>query len=151
VILDALAQGPAYAALNDRFTGAFAFLRSVNQSTAVGRHEIDGDSIYALVQRHTTKPISEKKMEVHRRYIDIQYVVHGREVIAWTPLSNLSNPTMAFDPAADAALYDFPRDFVPLQVAQGNFAIFFPQDGHAPSCAWGDPAEVLKVVVKVQV
>jgi YhcH/YjgK/YiaL family protein len=151
MILDALAQGPAYVRLNPRFDRAFAFLRSVTPATPVGRHEIDGEEIYAFVQQHETKLLAEKKLEVHRRYIDIQYVVRGREVIAWAPLAALSNPTMLFDPAVDAALYTCPPDVVPVQVSAGHFALLFPEDAHAPSCAWDTPAEVLKVVVKVQV
>jgi YhcH/YjgK/YiaL family protein len=40
---------------------------------------------------------------------------------------------------------------VSVQLRAGQFALLFPEDGHAPSCAWDAPAEVLKVVVKVMV
>jgi biofilm protein TabA len=58
---------------------------------------------------------------------------------------------MAFDEKVDAALYTGIPDMVPVQMRAGQFALLFPQDGHAPSCAWDAPAEVLKVVVKVMV
>lgn len=150
MILDALAQGPAYAALNPRFARAFAFLRSVTPESAIGRHDIDGDEIYAFVQAHSTKPVADKLFEVHRHYIDIQYMVRGREIMAWAPLGSLGAPSQAFDAAIDAALYPFPAHAVHVPVVAGQFAIFFPADAHAPSCAWGDPADVLKVVVKVK-
>ena len=51
----------------------------------------------------------------------------------------------------DAALFAGIPEAVPLQLRAGQFALLFPQDGHAPSCAWDEPAEVLKVVVKVMV
>lgn len=151
MILDTLAQGPAYQALNPRFARAFAFLRSITPESTVGRHEIDGDEIYAFVQAHATKPIAEKKFEVHRQYIDIQYMVRGREIMAWAPLASLGAPSQAFDAAIDAALYPFPAHAVHVPVVAGQFAIFFPEDAHAPSCAWGEPADILKVVVKVKV
>jgi len=69
----------------------------------------------------------------------------------WAPLADLKECTMAFDPAVDAALYKCIAEMVPIQVLPGQFALLFPEDGHAPSCAWGAPAEVLKVVVKVMV
>ena len=88
---------------------------------------------------------------MHRKYIDIQYIVNGREVIAWAPLAELKECTMPFDPALDAALYKGIPDMVSVQLRAGQFALLFPEDGHAPSCAWDVPAEVLKVVVKVMV
>lgn len=151
MILDTLAQGAAYQSLNPRFASAFAFLRTVRPDTRVGRHEINGEEVFALVQQHATKPVSEKKLEVHRRYIDIQFIVRGREIIAWTPLATLGEPSMAFDTKVDAALYPYPPEAVPVGLSPGQFMILFPEDAHAPSCVWGEPAEVLKVVVKVQV
>lgn len=151
MILDTLSQGHLYHPLNPRFARAFAFLRSVTPETAVGRHEIAGDELYAIVQRHHTKAIAEKQLEVHRRYIDIQHMVRGREIMGWAPLASLGAPSMAFDVSMDAALYPYPEHAIQVPVVAGQFAIFYPEDAHAPSCAWGDPAEVLKVVVKVQV
>ncbi len=151
MILDTLAQGAAYHSLNPRFARAFDFLRTVRPDTRIGRHEIDGDEVYALVQQHLTKPVSEKKLEVHRRYIDIQYVVRGREIIGWTPLATLGEPSMAFDSKLDAALYPYASNTIPVRVLPGQFMILFPEDAHAPSCVWDEPVEVLKVVVKVQV
>lgn len=151
MIFDTLAQGPAYLSLNPRFKRAFEFLRAVTPATPVGRHEIDGEEIYAFVQQHATKVPAEKKMEVHRRYIDIQFMLRGREIIAWAPLATMGTPTMEFDPKVDAALYAYPPDAVEVPVVAGQFMILFPEDAHAPSVAWGEPAEVLKVVVKVAV
>jgi YhcH/YjgK/YiaL family protein len=151
MILDILANHTQYAGISPRFARAFAFLQQLPADAAVGRHEIDGEEIYAFVQQHATKPVAEKLLEVHRRYIDIQYMVRGREIIQWAPLADLRECTMAFDPKVDAALYKCTPDMVPVPLLPGQFTILFPEDGHAPSCAWGDPAEVRKVVVKVQV
>lgn len=151
MILDILANHAQYAAISPRFARAFAFLRQLPADAAIGRHEIDGEEIYAFVQKHMTKPIAEKQLEVHRKYIDIQYVVNGKEVIYWAPLAQLKEVTMPFDPAVDAALFKGITDMVPVPVRPGQFVLLFPEDGHAPSCAWDAPAEVLKVVVKVMV
>lgn len=151
MILDTLRQAHQYHALSPRFEKAFAFLKQVTDQTPVGRHEIAGDDIYAFVQQHSTKPVSERQYESHRQYIDVQYVQRGREIIYWAPLPLLTNVTMPFDAEKDAALYGLIPDGVPVQVRAGQFALLFPEDGHIPSCAWDQPAEVLKVVVKVRV
>jgi len=151
MILDTLAQSSQYAALSPRFAKAFAFLGGMKADLAPGRHEIDGEEVYASVQRHFTKPVAERQYESHRKYIDIQYIHTGREIMYWAPLPLLTKVTMPYDEKGDAALYALIPEGVPLQVSAGQFTIFYPQDGHVPSCAWDQPAEVFKVVVKVRV
>ena len=151
MILDTLSQWHQYNAISPRFEKAFAFLQLVTDQTPVGRHEIDGEDVFAFVQQHSTKSVQERQYESHRKYIDVQFFQRGREVIYWAPLPLLTNVTMPFDVEQDAALYGLIPEGVPFQVRAGQFAILFPEDGHIPSCAWDQPAEVLKVVVKVRV
>ena len=151
MILDTLHQSSTYKALSPRFENAFAFLRQVTDQTPVGRHDIAGDDIFAVVQRHFTKTVGERQYESHRKYVDIQYIQRGREVMYWAPLPLLKNVTMPFDLEQDAALYGLIDEGVPVPVSAGQFTVFFPEDGHIPSSAWGEVAEVLKVVIKVRV
>jgi YhcH/YjgK/YiaL family protein len=151
MILDSLPLWRRYAALNPRLARGFEFLEKLPSDPAVGRHEIDGDSVYALVQRYHTRPVEQMQFEAHRRYIDIQYLASGCEVIQWAPLASLAAATKPYDAVTDAALYATTPGMTPMQLQAGQFAILFPDDAHAPCCAWGDLAEVLKVVVKVEV
>jgi YhcH/YjgK/YiaL family protein len=151
MILDSLPLWRRYAALNPRLARGFEFLEKFPSDPAVGRHEIDGDAVYALVQRYHTRPVEQMQFEAHRRYIDIQYLASGCEVIQWAPLASLAAATKPYDAVTDAALYATTPGMAPMQLQVGQFAILFPDDAHAPCCAWGDPAEVLKVVVKVEV
>jgi YhcH/YjgK/YiaL family protein len=151
MILDTLSRWRQYGALSSRFEPAFAFLQQVTDSSRIGRHEIAGEDIFALVQQHQTRPIRERQYESHRTYIDVQYILRGCEHMVWAPLALLTNVTMPYDATQDAALYGLIPEGVSLPVRAGQFAIFFPDDGHIPSCVWDEPAEVLKVVVKVRV
>ena len=151
MILDTLPMWRHYASLNPRFAAGFAFLEKVQPDAAIGRHEIDGDSVFALVQRYQTRPVAGMQLEAHRRYVDIQYVVSGREVIHWAPLAALTQVTSPYDPVKEAGLFALTTEMVPVPLQAGHFAILFPEDAHAPCCAWGDPSDVVKVVVKVAV
>jgi YhcH/YjgK/YiaL family protein len=71
-------------------------------------------------------------------------------MIQWAPLAALADTRKPYDPTTDAALYATTGEMVPVQLRAGHFMILFPDDAHAPCCAWGDPAEVVKVVVKVE-
>src|SRR4051812_12502498 len=103
MILDTLQQWPQYASISPRFAKAFEFLRQVRDDIVPGRHEIAGDEVYASVQKHFTKPLSERQFEAHRKYIDVQYIHRGRELIYWAPLPLLTTVTMPFKEEHDAA------------------------------------------------
>ena len=151
MIQDTLDNSARYEVLSPRFSKAFGFLRTVDGTQAPGRHEIDGDHVFALVQKYSTKPVESALFEAHRRYIDVQYVHSGRETILWAPLAAMKEETMAYDGAKEAALWKLVRDVTPLHLGAGHFAILFPQDAHAPCVEWEKPEEVFKVVVKVAV
>lgn len=151
MIQDTLAQAARYEALSPRFAMAFDFLRQVDGTQALGRHDLDGDNVFALVQTYTTKPQEKALFEAHRKYIDVQFIHSGRETILWAPLAAMKEETMAFDESKDAALWKLVPDMTPLHMGPGHFAILYPQDAHAPCVEWETPEAVFKVVVKVAV
>ena len=151
MILDTLDNSARYEALNSRFAEAFAYLRTVDGTQALGRHDLDGDHCYALVQTYETKPVEKAKFEAHRKYIDVQFIHSGRETILWAPLAAMREETMAFVDSKDAALWKLVSDVTPLHMGAGHFAILFPDDAHAPCVEWEKSADVFKVVVKVAV
>jgi YhcH/YjgK/YiaL family protein len=148
MIVDLLSNAPQYAGISPRVARAFDYLLNTDlRSAGVGRHDIDGDRIYALHSDYVTKGLTEGKWEAHRKYIDLQYVVAGEERIGFAPLSRFS-----------AGAYDAEKDFVPLAgdgnfvtVRPGVFVLLFPADAHMPGIAIATPSRVRKVVVKVSV
>jgi YhcH/YjgK/YiaL family protein len=151
MILDILAHSSQYTALSPRFQAAFAFLKKFDGTAAPGKYEIDGTNLYALVQKYTTKPSAGRQFEAHLKYIDIQYVHSGRETILWAPLPALKTPTIPYDEKGEAAMYALIPDSFDINLSAGMFTILFPGDGHVPTCTWGAPSEVSKVVVKVKI
>jgi YhcH/YjgK/YiaL family protein len=150
MICDQLALWRRYAALSPWFDAAFAYLEAVTPDLANGRHAVDGDNVFALVQRYLTKPAEQCVFEAHRQYIDVQFVVAGRETILWSPLPALTRVTQPYDAGKDVALFGPVATATPLHLAAGQFAVLFPEDGHAPCAEWNGPTEVMKVVVKVR-
>lgn len=148
MILDSLNNLKAYEALNPNFAKAIEFiLGSDLKALPLGRNEIAGDIVYANVMEAQPKAKEEARLEIHRRYIDIQIPISGDEVMGYTPLHEL--PAPSYSEADDAALYGAElaaRDY--FNVRNDQFVIFFPQDGHAPAIT---PVALKKVVVKVAI
>jgi biofilm protein TabA len=151
MVHDTLDNAAPYEALSPRFAAAFAYLRTVDGSQSLGRHDIDGDHCFALVQTYTTKTLESAKFEAHRKYIDIQYIHSGRETILWAPLATMQEETMAYSKSKEAALFKLLPDHTALHLGPGHFTILYPQDAHAPCVEWGESGQVFKVVIKVSV
>ena len=126
------------------------YLRSFSSSIDVGKYPLDGDDVYALVQNYLTLPASEKKFESHKKYLDIQYMAEGEEIIQYAPLAQLTVET-PYTAKDDYALYKEPTSSTSLLLPAKSFAIFYPDDGHKPGCCIAGSIAVKKVVVKVKI
>jgi YhcH/YjgK/YiaL family protein len=148
MILDRLENLKDYVALNPHFAKVVDFLSKNDLAgLPLGRNVIDGDHVYANVMEIKPKSQEEARLEVHRRYIDIQIPLTADERMGYSPLCEL--PEIEFVEADDAALYPvgtLARDY--FNVRMGEFVVFFPQDAHAPAIT-GKPMK--KVVIKVAV
>ncbi len=148
MIIDTIQNAAVYKNINAGIRTALEYLEATDFSALEpGRYAIDGDRIYASVDAYPTRRRATSGWEAHRRYIDVQYVVSGVEVMGIAPLDHLE-VTVPYDNAQDAVRLVGDGDFV--TVPAGTFAVFFPQDAHMPCLAAADaPGPVRKVVVKV--
>lgn len=146
MVLDKLENFGEYISLNPNFAKVLEFLQNGNlHDLPLGRNEICGDIVFANVVEVKPKSKSEAPIETHRKYIDVHVPLSGNEIIGYTPLAEL--PFAEFVEADDAALYPVSlqaRDY--FNVKKGEFAIFFPQDGHAPAIT---EVPLKKIIVKV--
>ncbi len=149
MIVDVLENAELYAGLHPGLVRGLNLLREAKViELATGRHEIDGDRFFAMVQQYKTRPLSRIAWEAHRRYYDVQYVAVGEERIGYANIAHMLE-TQPYDAEKDVALYEGEGSFVVLHT--GMFAIFGPQDVHAPCLAVERPLTVLKMVIKVAV
>jgi biofilm protein TabA len=146
MILDLIERSALYELLHKGFAAAFEFLRRDDLATIpVGKHEIVGDLVFVLVSMDQSRgPTS--RLEAHRKYIDVQYVIAGDERMGWRPIEGLAT-TEPYDADKDIEFFaDVPAAW--FAVDPGQFAIFLPTDAHAPLAGSG---AIHKAVVKVAV
>lgn len=148
MILDTLQNGSRYFGVHEGFRKAFEFLAQADPGRLpMGRMEIDGDRLYAIVSRGPGRSRREARLETHAKYIDIQYVVSGVDMMGWKPVSACKRPAGPFDPGKDVGFFDDDPEAW-IAVHSGAFAVFFPDDAHLPLLSAG---QIHKVVVKVAV
>lgn len=128
---------------------AVDFILSLSSDIALGRYELD-DGEYVNIESYSTKVIENAKFEAHRKYIDIQLLLSGKEKIYIKNINNLSQP-LEFDSKKDIGFYNdlvSGADYVTLDGS--NFALIYPYEAHAPQVAMDNvPENVKKVVVKL--
>ena len=153
MILDRVENADLYRSMGANIATALDYLRQTDfAQTPDGRYELDGGDVYAVVRRYRPGPIAEAVWEAHRQYIDVQYVAAGSERMGYAPLCNQLTIQKAYDPEGDYLTCNAKGDF--FEIGAGGFAIFGPQDLHAPGVAIDGPeasGEVCKVVVKCRV
>jgi biofilm protein TabA len=148
VILDTLENASQYVALNKKLKPCFDFLmRDDLQQLPEGRHEIDGDRLYAVLSKGPGRRRKDGMLEAHTRYIDVQVILEGTDEMGWKPLSSCKQPSGGYDGDRDIAFFqDQPDSWIVTR--PGQFVIFFPEDAHLPSVSDG---VIHKVVVKIAV
>lgn len=132
------------------FKKAIDFLQRPDiRNMADGRMDIDGEDVFAIVQRYETVKTDAPKFEYHRKYIDIQHIISGEEVIDWAPADRMT-VTEKYDPDKDICFGVVSKEEITsVFLHAGQLAVFYPEDSHAPKLPAGTPSSVFKIVVKV--
>lgn len=139
-------QPPLPAALET----AIAWLRETDVSQmAPGRYPIDGDAMFALVQTVQTGPWEDGRPEFHERYIDVQCLLEGEELMGYSAAEPALAITQNLLAERDIAFTATPTSESRLVMRPGHFVVFFPGELHRPNCVVSESMQTRKVVVKI--
>ena len=146
MVVDKLENLEKYVSLNPLFAQAVQFLKSTDlDAHEIGKITLKEGELMVNFSQTRPKTKEEAKLETHNQFIDIQIPLSGVEVMGYTPRTDL--PEEEYNAEKDITFYKgLAKDY--LTIAPGMFAIFFPQDGHAPGVTSDG---VKKVIVKVRV
>lgn len=151
MIVDRIENAHLVESLHRRFRQAFAVL--ADPATAHrpdGRCSVDGDDLYYILQHYTTRPIDQARFESHKKYIDIQALLAGEEIVYTSPIAGLE----VVEPYSEAKDIMFHRVGTPVaqtRLQPGIFCLLYPHDAHLPCCQVTCPTPVHKVVFKIRV
>ena len=149
MIIDSLPNASKYFSVHPLFAKAFAYIQQTDLVNAENGNIIIEDGLKAIFSNGQGKTLeaSLAKFECHDKNIDIQLCIRGIETIGWKPREKCVIFNGEYNPEKDVRYYgDDPDSFI--QLTDGQFAIFFPQDVHAPMIGEG---EIKKLVIKVKI
>lgn len=148
MVIDKLEHIGEYVSLHPLFAQVAEFLKSTDWATLeIGKKELKGKELWVNVAQTQPKTSKEARLEAHKEYIDIQIPVSDVEVMGYTPLQEGLPVSTPYNAEKDIMFFDGPAESY-LTVKPGMFAIFFPQDVHAPGIT---PKGVKKIIVKIKV
>jgi len=147
-IIDSLENIEKYANVGRYFPKAVERIRRGEFDLLTpGRNEIDGDNVWVNCDEPELVPPTERRVEVHHRYFDIQIPLAGEETFGIAPFD--PSAPGSFDETRDIGFYEMSVKYFTLK--PGEFAIFYPKTcAHAPGCTLGAKHRSRKLVFKIK-
>lgn len=145
MVIDTIDNLEKYASLNPLFAKAFEYLKSTDlNALEPGKVALQGADLVVNISLAKGKTKEQAQLETHKKFIDIQIPLSYTETMGYTPANAL--PEEEYNEEKDITKFAIPSESY-IDVKPGMFAIFFPQDGHAPCIS--SEETIKKVIVKV--
>lgn len=135
-----------YKGISEGIDKAIDYILSLDPAIEPGKHEIDGDKLFVNVVCGETKPLDGFEYEAHKKYLDLQYIIEGSEVMIYAPLDGLKRET-EYDEDKDCHM--FSGEGTPITVKAGDFYLVHPFDAHAPGRGY-ETNSFKKAIVKIK-
>lgn len=134
----------------ERWKKVFKFIHDHDLTTMpLGVTDL-GDGLTVNIQEYTTRDPGAEALEGHKKKIDFQYVVIGKELEGFSKIKDTISTVDPYVEKKDVAHYKVKS--ITYHVAQPDrFMIYFPDDIHLTNIQYGEKAKVRKVVFKVSV
>ena len=148
MIIDTLDNLGKFVALNPLFADVVEFLKTHDLRTMeVGKYPIKDKDLFLNLSLTKQRTKETAFLETHIDMIDIQVPITCAESFGYSPLCDL--PAFEYNAEKDITKYGDTKPQTYVTVNPGQFAIFFPQDGHAPCII--EEEEIKKAIFKVKV
>ena len=148
MIIDTIQNASKYFSVHPLFAKAFEFIQQTDLANAPDGKSNIAEGLKAIFSNKTgvSAAASVAKFECHNHHIDIQLCINGAETIGWKPREKCTAENGGYNPDKDVQLYNEQPDMY-FQLTNGQFAIFYPEDMHAPMIGETD---IKKLVIKVK-
>ena len=133
-----------------RFKMVFDKMRELTADSELGKTEMQGDEVYYTVMEIDSAPLSEKKYEAHKRYIDVHYVIKGEEAIGMESTRELGM-LKPYSAEKDCMFYRDGDAMSTVILKEGDFCVLYPGEAHKPGGYVSEFKKIKKAVFKIKV
>jgi len=149
MIIDSLNNIEFYKSINNDVYEGLKFIKNADPEIALGEYPLT-DTAKAVVMEYETKIKNHFGYEAHKHVIDVQYCIKNTERIPWSNVQRLA-PNTEYNVEKDFTFFDMIQPQGEVVIGNNIFAVFFPEDAHAPVYSDGEPGYIKKIVIKVKV
>lgn len=136
--------------LQEKIDAALEVMKNVNfDEMELGKHVVN-DDFFMLIQKYDSKEPEVMRHEAHKKYVDIQYVVEGKECIEIAPVS-VMEVDEPYSEERDVVFFKDTAQAAKVVLTDGGYAILYPEDSHKPGMRVGESVPVKKIVGKVRI
>lgn len=136
--------------LQEKIDEALKVIKNINfDEMELGKHVVN-DDLFLLVQKYDSKEPAQMRHEAHKKYVDIQYVVEGKECIEITPVT-VMEVDEPYSEERDVVFFKDAAQAAKVVLTDGGYAILYPEDSHKPGMRVGESVPVKKIVGKVRI
>ena len=149
MIVDSINNCGLYEKVNESFAKVFEVLKTLDENSEPGKIVIDEGNVWVNVQKIGERPpVSSMKFEEHRKFIDVHYIVHGKESFGY---SNTDRLTVTI-PYSDEKDIEFSEgEISKVYLSAGDFCVTYPHDAHIPSMENLSDGVMTRAVAKIRV
>lgn len=136
--------------LSQKIEKAIGYVQSQNpHSLPVGKYEMS-DGSYFMVQEYITKKESNCRLESHRQFVDVQWILKGKEKIKTISVDKL-DPEIEYNIKSDVAFWEPVRNMMEIVLHDGSYTVLYPNNAHMPCIAVEGQESIRKVVIKIKI
>lgn len=118
-----------------------------------GKYDVEGDDLFYVVAKYKGKDKEEVQFESHKKYIDLQFIYSGSELMGFDKYDENLAIITPYDDKKDVMFYETPRHPMYLSCNAGDFVLFSGFDLHAPGISkiGQEDLDIIKVVGKIHI
>ncbi len=131
----------------EKISKALKYIKTLDSTIECGKYELE-DGAYFGVDEYFTKEFGLP--EVHRKFIDLQYILEGEEIIYVANIDDCSD-SQGYNCEKDIEFFKKSSNSKELVMKKGDWAVFYPDDAHTPQIILNSSSKVKKIVVKIPV
>ena len=149
MIVDSISNCGVYEKVNEYFAKVFEILKTLNENSEPQKIVIDEGNVWINVQKIGERPpVSEMKFEEHRKFIDVHFIVHGKESFGY---SNTDRLSVAIPYSEEKDIEFSVGEISKIYLSAGDFCVTYPSDAHIPSMENLSDGIMTRAVAKIRV
>ena len=149
MIIDSISNSALYEKINESFAKVFAVLKTLDASAEPQKIVIDEGNVWINVQKIGERPpLDQLKFEEHRKFIDVHYIVHGKESFGYCNTDRVK-VTVPYSEEKDIEFSE--GEISKVYLSAGDFCVTYPHDAHMPSMENLSDGTMTRAVAKIRV